>query len=100
MLSRSFSSPEQSRSLLIASSERSPALPQVPTTREAGLPEFQVLRWRDRSPPRRHPKPILDKLADALNQALDDEATTKQISNSAPTFLPPRNAARRRSPIW
>ena len=63
----------------IASSERSPALPQVPTTREAGLPEFQALSWSGFFAPKETPKPILHKLADALNQALDDEATTKRM---------------------
>jgi tripartite-type tricarboxylate transporter receptor subunit TctC len=29
----------------IATAERSPILPDVPTTREAGLPEFQASAW-------------------------------------------------------
>ena len=44
----------------IASAERSPALPDVPTTREAGLPEFQVSAWNALFAPKGTPKPILD----------------------------------------
>ena len=53
--------------------------PGPPTTREAGLLEFQVLSWSGLFAPKEAPKPILDKLADALNQALDDETTTKRM---------------------
>ena len=33
------------RAYAIATPERSPALPDVPTTKEAGLPEYQVSAW-------------------------------------------------------
>jgi tripartite-type tricarboxylate transporter receptor subunit TctC len=63
----------------IASPERSPALPEVPTSREAGLPEFQVLSWNGLFAPKDTPSLVLDKLADALDQSLDDETTRKRL---------------------
>jgi tripartite-type tricarboxylate transporter receptor subunit TctC len=63
----------------IASAERNPALPDVPTTVEAGLPEFQVSAWNGLFAPKATPKPIIDKLVDALDKALDDEATRKRM---------------------
>jgi tripartite-type tricarboxylate transporter receptor subunit TctC len=63
----------------IASPERNPALPGVPTTVEAGLPEFQVSAWNGLFAPKAMPKPIIDKLVDALDKALDDEATRKRM---------------------
>ena len=63
----------------IASPERSPALPEVPTSREAGLPEFQVLSWNGLFAPKDTPSLVLDKLADALDQPLDDETTRKRL---------------------
>src|SRR5262245_43014428 len=42
----------------IASPERNPALPEIPTTREAGLGEFQVASWTLLFAPRDPPKPI------------------------------------------
>jgi tripartite-type tricarboxylate transporter receptor subunit TctC len=63
----------------IASAERNPALGSVPTTVEAGLPEFQVSAWNGLFAPRATPKPVIDTLADALDKALDDDATRKRL---------------------
>jgi tripartite-type tricarboxylate transporter receptor subunit TctC len=63
----------------IAAGERSPALPSVPTTAEAGLPEFQASAWNALFAPKSTPRPILDKLADALDKALDDGNARKRL---------------------
>ena len=63
----------------IATPVRNPALPNVPTTVEAGLPEFQVSAWNGLFAPKATPKPIVDRLADALDKALDDETTRKRM---------------------
>jgi tripartite-type tricarboxylate transporter receptor subunit TctC len=63
----------------IASAERNPVLPDVPTTREGGLPEFQASAWNALFAPKATPKPILDKLVEALDKALDDEGTRKRL---------------------
>ena len=63
----------------IATAERNPSLPNVPTTREAGLPEFQVSAWNALFAPKGTPEAILDRLTDALDKALDDENTRKRL---------------------
>jgi putative tricarboxylic transport membrane protein len=63
----------------IAAAERNPALASVPTTVEAGLPEFQVSAWNGLFAPKATPKPIIDTLADALDKALDDDVTRKRL---------------------
>lgn len=63
----------------IATPERSPALPDVPTTKEAGLPEYQVSAWNAIFAPKGTPKPVVDKLSAALNTALDDAGTRKRL---------------------
>jgi len=63
----------------IGTAERNPALPDIPTTREAGLPEFQASAWNALFAPKTTPRPIVDKLADALDKALDDETTRKRL---------------------
>jgi len=63
----------------IATAERSPALPDVPTTKEAGLPEYQVSAWNALFAPKGAPKDIAAKLNDTLVKALDDEATRKRL---------------------
>ncbi len=63
----------------IASAARNPAMPNVPTTIEAGLPAFQASAWNGLFAPKSTPQPILDSLVDALDKALDDEATRKRL---------------------
>jgi tripartite-type tricarboxylate transporter receptor subunit TctC len=67
----------------IAAAERSPELPNLPTTREAGLPEFLAGGWNAFFAPKSTPKPILDKLTEALDKALDDESTRKRLRELA-----------------
>jgi tripartite-type tricarboxylate transporter receptor subunit TctC len=54
-------------------------LADVPTSEEAGLPQFQASAWNALFAPRETPKPVLDKLSDALDKALDDENTQKRL---------------------
>jgi tripartite-type tricarboxylate transporter receptor subunit TctC len=63
----------------IGTEERNPSLPNVPTSKEAGLPEFQASAWNALIAPKGTPKPIMDKLSAALDKALDDEPTRKRL---------------------
>jgi tripartite-type tricarboxylate transporter receptor subunit TctC len=63
----------------IATPERSPALPDLPTTKEAGLPKYEVSAWNAIFGPKGLPKDIQTKLVDALDKALDDETTRKRL---------------------
>jgi tripartite-type tricarboxylate transporter receptor subunit TctC len=69
----------QIKAYAIGTPERSPALPNVSTTKEAGLPEFQAQAWNALFAPKGTPQPVLDKLSDALDKALDDEQTRKRL---------------------
>jgi len=69
----------QIKGYAVATPERSPALPNVPTTKEAGLAEFQAQAWNGLFAPKDTPQPILDKLTDALDKALDDENTRRRL---------------------
>jgi tripartite-type tricarboxylate transporter receptor subunit TctC len=62
-----------------ATEQRSPALPDVPTTKEAGLPEYQVSAWNALFAPKGTPKEIVAKLNETYAKALDDEATRKRL---------------------
>jgi tripartite-type tricarboxylate transporter receptor subunit TctC len=64
----------------IAAPERDAAVPDVPTTREAGMPEFEALPWFALFAPKGTPRPILDKLSDALDKALDDPNVRKRFA--------------------
>ncbi|HUM13487.1 MAG TPA: tripartite tricarboxylate transporter substrate-binding protein [Myxococcaceae bacterium] len=63
----------------VALPQRSPALPDVPTTKEGGLPEFQVSAWNAIFAPKGVPPEVVKKLSDALTKALADENTRKRL---------------------
>jgi len=63
----------------IASAQRSPALPDVPTTKEAGLPKFEVSAWNALFAPKGTPRDVVAKLSSALSQALDEAGTRQRL---------------------
>ena len=56
----------------VTTSTRVPSLPDVPTAKEAGLPNFEVAVWHGVYAPKGTPKPVVDRLAKALQVALAD----------------------------
>ena len=63
----------------VASPHRNPALPDVPTAAEAGLPAFDVVAWTGLFAPRETPPAIVARLNEAMNTALDDPSVRKQL---------------------
>ncbi|MBM3527695.1 MAG: tripartite tricarboxylate transporter substrate binding protein [Alphaproteobacteria bacterium] len=58
--------------LAVADKQRLAALPNVPTTAEAGLPAYVSSGWFALLAPRGTPKPIVDKLSAEVAQAMKD----------------------------
>jgi len=56
----------------VTTAKRLSSMPEVPTMHEAGLPNFQVTVWHALYAPKGTPKPIIDKLSKALQEALKD----------------------------
>jgi tripartite-type tricarboxylate transporter receptor subunit TctC len=69
------------KALAIATKKRSPLLPDVPTSYEQGMPEFDCAPFYAVFAPKGTPKPIIDKLADALNKGLDEPAVQKRLAD-------------------
>jgi tripartite-type tricarboxylate transporter receptor subunit TctC len=70
----------------IAAPERLKELPDVPTTKEAGS-DFQFSAWNAMVGPKGMPKEVVDKLAAALDKALDDPTIIKryeELGSTAP----------------
>ncbi|HEY7725040.1 MAG TPA: tripartite tricarboxylate transporter substrate-binding protein [Anaeromyxobacteraceae bacterium] len=63
----------------VALPQRAPALPDVPTTKEGSLPEFQVSAWNAVFAPKGTPPGVIARLHDALVKALGDERTRKRL---------------------
>ncbi|RAI45633.1 Bug family tripartite tricarboxylate transporter substrate binding protein [Rhodoplanes roseus] len=84
------------RALVVAQATRLPAVPQVPTSTEAGLPEFVVVGWNAIVAPAKTPKPVIARLNGALRAALEDPTTRKRIEDIG--AIPPGPAES--SPEW
>ena len=57
----------------VTTEQRVGALPNVPTSAEGGLPEFQVTVWHGMYAPKGTPAPVIQRLSQALQAALRDE---------------------------
>jgi tripartite-type tricarboxylate transporter receptor subunit TctC len=71
------------RGLVISSATRVPALPDVPTAAEAGLPEFQQQGWNGLFAPKGTPEPVIAKLNAALREAVASEGFRKRMDELA-----------------
>lgn len=60
------------RPIAITSKKRSPLFPNVPSFAELGYPKVEVLNWQGFIAPAGTPKPIINKLNAAANEALKD----------------------------
>jgi len=67
------------KALAIASADRSPALKDVPTATEAGVPKFRVSAWQALFAPKNTPPEVVAALNDALDTALDDRHTRGRL---------------------
>jgi len=68
------------RPLAITSAHRSPLLPDVPTSAEAGLPEFKVMAYYAIQAPKDTPTPVLGAINKAINKSLSDEGLQGRLS--------------------
>jgi tripartite-type tricarboxylate transporter receptor subunit TctC len=58
------------------------AAPDLPTAAEAGLPGFEITVWFGMYAPKDTPKPVIDKLSAALQEALKDPEVKSRLANS------------------
>lgn len=67
------------KALVVAGNERSPALPNVPSAKEAGFPDYNLSIWSGIFAPKGTPKDVVAKLNAAIGKALDDAGTRKRL---------------------
>ena len=80
------------KAYVVSGNARSAALPDVPSAKEAGDPEYQLSIWSAMLAPKGTPKDVLAKLIGALDKALDDPAVAKRLADLGGTV--PAKAAR------
>lgn len=73
------------RALAITSAQRHPMLPDIPTTAEAGLPEFQLDAWFTVFGPAKMPPDVVQKLTTAMKTVITSPQFVKQMSEQGAT---------------
>jgi tripartite-type tricarboxylate transporter receptor subunit TctC len=75
------------RPLAVSTLKRSPMLPDTPTLHELGVNQFEVGAWLGLLAPAGTPKPIIDKLNQELNLALDDDTVRSKLMGMGSEIL-------------
>ncbi|MCX7224343.1 MAG: tripartite tricarboxylate transporter substrate binding protein [Burkholderiales bacterium] len=77
------------RALAVTTTQRSKALPEVPTLAEAGVPEFDVSAWFGFAAPAGLPPAVLTRLEQALEKVskVPEIATAMQRQGAEPAYL-------------
>ena len=69
------------RALSVTGKDRSPLLPNVPTTAEDGLPGFEYTGWFALMAPAGTPKPIVDRLLAGVKDAVTQPAMKRYLDD-------------------
>ncbi|MFN4360023.1 MAG: Bug family tripartite tricarboxylate transporter substrate binding protein [Hylemonella sp.] len=83
------------RALAITDTTRSVLLPEVPTTREAGLPHYQASSWNALAVPSGTPKDVVARLHREIAAALSDPEVSRKLRelNIEPRGMTPEQTA-------
>jgi tripartite-type tricarboxylate transporter receptor subunit TctC len=76
------------KAMAVATDARLKSLPDVPTSMEAGLPEFSMQGWNGFFVPKGTPAPVVAKLNEVLRKALDSEPVRKRFDDLAAAAPP------------
>ena len=79
--SRATSSVSAASSSRNGSAKRIPALPNVPTVAESGLPGYEVILWHGLIGPKGLPRPVVERINAEVTKALSLKQTAEQLQN-------------------
>ena len=69
------------RAIAVTTAKRIPALPNVPTVAESGVPGYEVILWHGLIGPKGLPRPIVERINGELTKALKLKETAEQLQN-------------------
>jgi tripartite-type tricarboxylate transporter receptor subunit TctC len=78
----------QFRALAVSTRNRYSGLPDVPTVHESGVPGFDVSSWNGLGVPAKTPRPVVDRLNRALNEALASSDVKQRLQEQAVDTFP------------
>jgi tripartite-type tricarboxylate transporter receptor subunit TctC len=80
------------KALAVVGIVRSPLLPNVPTTSEAGYPEVNVVPWFGYGVPRGTPRPLIDKIVAGFNEVMKVPSVRAALQKQALQPMEPMSA--------
>jgi tripartite-type tricarboxylate transporter receptor subunit TctC len=69
------------RPIAVTTKTRSPALPEVPTTAEAGFPGVEATAWFGIQAPLKTPQPIIDRLGAEIDAVMKEPETRAKVAD-------------------
>ena len=69
------------KAIAVTTAKRIPALPEVPTVAESGLPGYEVVLWHGLIGPKGLPRAVVDRINGEVNKALTLKETADQLQN-------------------
>lgn len=85
------------RGIAVTSTNRLPALPNLPTVAESGVPGYEFTLWLGISAPSKTPEPVIQTLADAVSKVLQNESVRKTLiaQSVEPASMPRQSIIKR-----
>ncbi len=69
------------RAVAVTTAKRIPALPEVPTVAESGVPGYDVVLWHGLIGPKGLPKAVVDRIGGEVNKILKQAETSAQLES-------------------
>jgi tripartite-type tricarboxylate transporter receptor subunit TctC len=69
------------RPLAVTTAERSPAMPEVPTTAEQGLPRVEATAWFGVQGPARMPRAAIQRISDEMNLIIKEPEMMRRLAD-------------------
>ncbi len=91
--------------LAVSGSRRSPAFPDLPTLKESGLPDYEIVAWGGIVAPAGTPRDVVQRLNTEIGRIMTSPSTAERWANISwePLAGPPERLfeqARREQPVW
>ena len=75
--------------LAVTAPTRAAAIPDVPSTTEAGLPDLQTIAWTALFVSKATPQPIIERITAAVDKAMREETSAKRMADLGADLPPP-----------
>ncbi len=79
---------KQAKALAVTSTQRSPSLPDTPTVRESGIPDYEASSWWGIVAPAGTPPDVVEALNNEINKALSTEQMNKFLTGEGAEAMP------------